>query len=388
MYNIIKYYEDKDRLIDVIKDFFVKGLESNFTRDLRSTLRQEHVRKEFSDKIKINSDIGEIIKEELLRSGELVDGFFDLLTNETIIDIISKIIAFRKNATYIEEKVPSMISEIHHINKTYIQFLFGVSETILKRMVNEESINRFVTEELTEKVDKQYFGAELKKFGAVLSQTVRQAKGAKLIHSGTHSFKVKTHDGSDKTDKIIAIGGSTGATEALPTVLAGMNIHTPPIICTIHMPEGYPAIYAERINKQLKIEVREVKDGLYLKRGMAVIAQGSRHMRIYKDKNGYFVTSEAGPKVSGHCPSVDVMFESCAYCAKDNAIGVILTGMGDDGATGLLTKKKAGAFTIGQDEASSLVYGMPKAAFELGAVDVQTSLDNISYEIYKRLKKQ
>lgn len=230
-------------------------------------------------------------------------------------------------------------------------------------------------------------GAELAKFGETLSRTVRQARGAKLIHSGTQSFKVKTHDGGDKSDRIIAIGGSTGATEALPTVLAGMNTHTPPIICTIHMPEGYPALYAERLNKQLKIEVREVKDGMYLKRGLAVIAQGSRHMRVYKDKNGYFVTSEAGPKVSGHCPSVDVMFESCAYCAKDNAIGVILTGMGDDGATGLLAMKKAGAFTIGQDEKSSLVYGMPKAAFELGAVDVQTSLDNISYEIYKRLKK-
>ena len=183
MYNIIKYYENKDRLIDVIKDFFVKGLESNFTRDLRNTLRQEHVRKEFSDKIKINDDIGDIIKEELLRSGELVDGFFDLLTNETIIDIISKIIAFKENATYIEEKVPSMISEIHHINKTYIQFLFGVSETILKRMVNEESINRFVTEELTEKVDKQYFGAELKKFNIspACATSMRQIYFEKLV---------------------------------------------------------------------------------------------------------------------------------------------------------------------------------------------------------------
>lgn len=229
-------------------------------------------------------------------------------------------------------------------------------------------------------------GSELKKFGEMLSSTVRQAKGAKLIHAGTQSYKVKVHEAAEKTDKIIAIGGSTGATEALPTVLAGMNVHTPPIICTIHMPEGYPAIYAERLNKQLKIEVKEAVDGMYLKRGMAVIAKGSRHMRIYKDKNGYFVTLEAGPKVSGHCPSVDVMFESCAYCAKDNAIGVILTGMGDDGATGLLAMKKAGAYTIGQDEKSSLVYGMPKAAFERGAVDVQAPLDEISYEIYKRLK--
>ena len=229
-------------------------------------------------------------------------------------------------------------------------------------------------------------GSELKKFGEMLSRTVRQAKGAKLIHAGTQSYKVKVHEAAEKTDKIIAIGGSTGATEALPTVLAGMNVHTPPIICTIHMPEGYPAIYAERLNKQLKIEVKEAVDGMYLKRGMAVIAKGSRHMRIYKDKNGYFVTLEAGPKVSGHCPSVDVMFESCAYCAKDNAIGVILTGMGDDGATGLLAMKKAGAYTIGQDEKSSLVYGMPKAAFERGAVDVQAPLDEISYEIYKRLK--
>lgn len=229
-------------------------------------------------------------------------------------------------------------------------------------------------------------GAELAKFGEQLANAVRQAKNAKNIHSGTHSYKVKTFGADEKTDKIIAIGGSTGATEALPKVLEGMNTHTPPIICTIHMPEGYPEIYAQRLNKMLRIDVREVTDGMYLKRGMAVIARGSRHMRVYKDRNGYFVTCEAGPKVSGHCPSVDVMFESCAYCAKENAIGVILTGMGDDGATGLLAMKKAGAFTIGQDEKSSLVYGMPKAAFELGAVDVQAPLNKISYEIYKKLK--
>jgi two-component system chemotaxis response regulator CheB len=117
---------------------------------------------------------------------------------------------------------------------------------------------------------------------------------------------------------------------------------------------------------------------MYLKRGMAVIARGSRHMRVYKDRNGYFVTCEAGPKVSGHCPSVDVMFESCAYCAKENAIGVILTGMGDDGAKGLLEMKEAGAKTAAQNEETCVVFGMPKEAIKLGAADQVLPLDKLA----------
>jgi hypothetical protein len=108
--------------------------------------------------------------------------------------------------------------------------------------------------------------------------------------------------------------------------------------------------------------------GLYLKNNMVVIAKGGEHLRVFHDKEGYFVTSEAGVRVSGHCPSVNVLFDSVAYCGKNKAVGVILTGMGADGATGLLNMKKMGSYTIGQDEASSVVYGMPRAAFENGSV--------------------
>lgn len=188
--------------------------------------------------------------------------------------------------------------------------------------------------------------------------------------------------------KLIAIGGSAGSTEALPVILKSFNSSTPPIAVTLHMPEGYTKLYAQRLNIETNLKVVEASQGLYIKNGMAVIAQGNKHMRIFKDAKGYFVSVDSGPKVSGHCPSVDVLFESCAYAAGKDAIGVILTGMGSDGAKGMKLMKNAGAYTIGQDEKSCMVYGMPKAAFNAGAVDKQCSLENIAYEVYLKLNNR
>ena len=151
------------------------------------------------------------------------------------------------------------------------------------------------------------------------------------------------------------------------------------------MPAGYTKIYAEQLCTETGHNVVEAKSGLYLSQGMVVIAQGGQHLRLFRDKKGYFVTSEAGVKVSGHCPSVDVLFDSVAYSAKRNAIGVILTGMGCDGAKGMLNMKKMGAYNIGQDAESSIVYGMPKAAYENGSVSKQCPLDKIAQEIHYRI---
>lgn len=194
--------------------------------------------------------------------------------------------------------------------------------------------------------------------------------------------------GLKKQGCIIAIGGSTGSTQALPVVLeklqGGSDI--PPIVAALHMPETYTKIYAQQLDKTTKFDVVEARSGLYLKNNMVVIAKGGEHLRVFHNKEGYFVTSEAGVKVSGHCPSVDVLFDSVAYCGKDKAVGVILTGMGSDGANGLLNMKKMGSYTIGQDEASCVVYGMPRAAFENGSVRRVMSLENIAGEIMLDLK--
>ena len=189
-----------------------------------------------------------------------------------------------------------------------------------------------------------------------------------------------------KQGSIIAIGGSTGSTQSLPVILEKLTGDIPPIVAVLHMPETYTQIYADQLNKTTRFEVVEAKSGLYLKNNMVVIAKGGEHLRVFHNKEGYFVTSEAGVRVSGHCPSVNVLFDSVAYCGKNKAVGVILTGMGSDGASGMLNMKKMGSYTIGQDEASSVVYGMPRAAFENGSIRRQMSLENIAGEIMLDLK--
>ena len=188
-------------------------------------------------------------------------------------------------------------------------------------------------------------------------------------------------------NKIVAIGASTGGTEATLKILKELPKDFPGVLVTQHMPPGFTKMYADRLNKLCNIEVREAQDGDRVLSGLALIAPGDKHMKLNKDDKGYYVTCKAGDKVSGHCPSVDVLFNSMAEVAAKNSVGVILTGMGKDGAQGLMNMKKAGAYTIGQDEKSSVVYGMPMVAFNIGAVHVQSSIDNIADLLIKQLNK-
>lgn len=191
----------------------------------------------------------------------------------------------------------------------------------------------------------------------------------------------------NSTKKVIAIGASTGGTEATLVVLKQLPKETPGILVTQHMPAGFTKMYADRLNKICNMEVREAKNGDRIETGLVLIAPGDNQMKISKDEKGYFVTCRPGEKVSGHCPSVDVLFNSVAEVVGKNAIGIILTGMGKDGAAGLLNMKKSGAYTIGQDKESCVVYGMPMVAFNIGAVQVQASIEDISDILIRHLNK-
>ncbi len=181
-----------------------------------------------------------------------------------------------------------------------------------------------------------------------------------------------------KSDALIALGASTGGTEALEQVVKAFPADTPPVLIVQHMPAGFTKLYADRLNRSCKMEVKEAEDGDRVRPGLIIIGAGEHHLRLCRDARGWYVTSKPGDKVSGHCPSVDVLFTSVAENAGENAIGAILTGMGRDGADGLLKMRSAGAFTIGQDKESCVVYGMPMEAFNIGAVEVQAPLYNIA----------
>lgn len=177
---------------------------------------------------------------------------------------------------------------------------------------------------------------------------------------------------------VIAVGASTGGTEALRLFLAALPTDCPPIVIVQHMPEVFTRAFAERLNKECAIEVCEGRDGDQLQNGRALIAPGNRHMLVNRSGEEFVLKITDGPLVSRHRPSVDVLFRSVAIAAGPKAIGVIMTGMGDDGAQGLWEMKEAGATTIAQDEASCVVFGMPKEAISRGAVDVVMPLEQIA----------
>ena len=179
------------------------------------------------------------------------------------------------------------------------------------------------------------------------------------------------------TDKVIAIGASTGGTEALRFILKNIRPDLPGILITQHMPAGFTKSFADHLNNECEVTVKEASDGERVMRGHAYIAPGGRHMELYRSGAQYFIKVRDGELVNRHKPSVDVLFDSIARHAGQNAMGIIMTGMGHDGASGLLAMKNAGAHTIAQDEASSVVYGMPREAVALNAANQIMSLTNM-----------
>lgn len=221
--------------------------------------------------------------------------------------------------------------------------------------------------------------------GAELIELVRAASRTKpALHKPAPHVKHPVASAAsliDTTNKIVCIGASTGGTEAIRTVLEGLPKNTPGVVMVQHMPPGFTASFAARLDSLSELSVREARDGDAIVPGTALLAPGNRQMAIKRDGARYIVNVFEGPRVSRHCPSVNVMFDSAAKHAGANAMGILLTGMGDDGATGLLAMRQARALTIAQDEKSCVVYGMPRAAVELGAAQIVKPLDQIAGQI-------
>lgn len=207
---------------------------------------------------------------------------------------------------------------------------------------------------------------------------IKIAAASKIQNTYSENSDKKSYS-SIKTNQnhIIAIGASTGGPEAIYRILKELPSNLPGIAIVQHIPPDFSRMFAERLNNTTGLNVKEAQTGDMLENGKVLIAPGNQHMKVLKRGGKYSVECFEGDKVNGHCPSVDVLFESVAKEVGNNAIGIILTGMGYDGAKGLLSMRRKGARTIGQDEASSVVYGMPKVAFNIGAVEKQASLSNI-----------
>mgnify|MGYP001553683809 FL=1 len=182
----------------------------------------------------------------------------------------------------------------------------------------------------------------------------------------------------ETTEKMVVVGASTGGTEALRVFLEALPQNSPAIAIVQHMPEKFTEAFSKRLNELCRISVKEARDNDSMLRGQALIAPGNKHMLLKRSGARYYVEVKDGPLVRRHRPSVDVLFRSAARYAGKNAVGVIMTGMGDDGATGMLEMKEAGAETIAQDEATSVVYGMPQEAVKLGGVDKILPLNGIA----------
>ena len=228
-----------------------------------------------------------------------------------------------------------------------------------------------------------------------VSALLRKELGTKIKIASTvkvgrmkraESFPVNHASTAWNNNMIVAIGASTGGTEAIFEVVRQFRRDIPGIVIVQHMPPGFTQMYANRLNNQCQVAVKEAVTGDRVLPGQVLIATGDKQMRLLKVNGVYQVECRPGEKVSGHCPSVDVLFSSVAKSAGKDAVGVILTGMGGDGAKGMLEMRKAGAVTIGQNEASCVVYGMPKVAYDIGAVQYQAELSQIANKVYSVLR--
>ncbi len=242
----------------------------------------------------------------------------------------------------------------------------GAVDCVVKPVVNSDAATIIFADELITKI-KTAAGARLRwQKRQVLPTDEILRGGGRLLASAP---------------KLIAIGSSTGGVETLTEILIHLPKEIPPIIISQHMPPGFTAAFATRLDKQCEIHMIEATDGLKLASGIVALAPGGKHLKIAPFSSGFQCVISDDPPVNNHKPSVDVMFDSVNEVAGRHVLGIILTGMGRDGAAGLLRLKQSGAHTIGQDKDSSVVYGMPQAAMQLGAVERELPLSRIAKAI-------
>lgn len=265
----------------------------------------------------------------------------------------------------------------------------GAVDFVAKPLATDRTkLEEFVKSELPNKV-KIAAAASLKTKKVVQQVNYQDTRIPNVSYSyapfSKASVEGKNENLKNSGNMIIAIGASTGGTEATVAVLKGFGPDLPGVVITQHMPAGFTAMYAQRLDQRagLDIHVKEAQTGDVVRPGQVLLAPGGdRHMKITKVNGEYQVVLQKADKVNGHCPSVDVLFQSVAEVAGKNSVGIILTGMGGDGAKGLLAMRKAGARTIGQNEKSCVVYGMPKVAYEIGAVEYQEDITDIAKRTY------
>ena len=297
-------------------------------------------------------------------------------------DARDKILQYQPDVMTCDIQMPRM-NGIEFIRQLLPQYALPV---IVVSTVSEavfDAMNAGAVEFVTKPDTQSVIGVE--RFIHELIQKIKIASKANVASSREKNYTILENT-RDDSNRIIAIGASTGGTEALFSILKALPATTPGIVIVQHIPPVFSKMFAERLNNTTKLQVKEAETGDYLEQGKVLIAPGDLHMRIRRIGELYRTECFAGDKINGHCPSVDVLFESVAKEAGGAAIGIILTGMGYDGAKGLLAMRRKGARTIGQDEKSCVVYGMPKVAYDIKAVERQVPLEDIARMIFVMLK--
>ncbi len=335
-------------------------------------------------KIKVLVLDDSMVFREVLSRGLSVDPDIIVVAKaENPYDAIDKIERFQPDVITCDVQMPKMdgiefIRQLMPQHPVPVIVVSAISESVLEAL-NVGAVD-FVTKPNVQSPQS------VENFIKDLICKVKAAKKAKVVTIDDSLETDVSSVSKVQSKRVIAIGASTGGTEAIYKVLKTLPREIPGIVIVQHIPPQFSKMFATRLNQQTHFEVLEAKKGDYLEMGRVLIAPGDQHMKIQRVGDRFKVDVFFGDRVNGHCPSVDVLFNSVAKEGGDKAIGVILTGMGYDGAKGLLSMRRHGSRTLGQDEGSSVVYGMPKAAYEVGAVERQLPLEQISKGICQLLK--
>lgn len=336
-------------------------------------------------KIKVLVVDDSIVSREIIGRGLSLDPYINVVDTATDpFDARDKILKYNPDVMVCDIEMPKM-NGIEFIKQLLPQYPIPVIMVTSVNATVFDAINAGAVDFVTK--PNMQLVKSVENFIIELIEKIKIANNSNISEIKTNNPSSVTNYMQSQTNsrQIIAIGASTGGTQTIYKLLDSMPTNIPGIVIVQHIPPVFSNMFAERLNNSTKFTVKEARTGDYVERGKVLVAPGDKHMKVKRVGNRYKIVCFEGEKVSGHCPSVDVLFDSVAEEAGEHAIGIILTGMGYDGAKGLLAMKRKGAMTIGQDEKSSVVYGMPRAAFNIGAVEKQVSLENMAKVLYSLL---